>query len=163
MNKLSTFLFGGLLISMSFTSPAIAASVQYDSGMANGGVGGGFDGLGIGSGVADFSLSNDTQITSFVLTMLAHSPSAPDSNNVNWAIYSRTGLEVSSLEASGSVTGVQGSTIVERNDGNVYDITIELVPLSLERGDYFLVTQRSSLSGWAFWAFTDSADGDTGA
>jgi hypothetical protein len=164
MKKLSTCLFGGALIAAGLTSPAIADSVLYDSGTATGDAGDGYAIFGYGGGVADFSLGSATSVTSFTLTILSLTGAPAASTDVDWAIYSRTGTLVASLESSGSATGLTGSNFVSTGSlFDVYDVTVSVGALSLAAGDYYLATQRANTDAYAFWAFTGAVDGDTSA
>jgi len=147
------------------SSPTFAGSVVFSTSAASGDLGDG-GGSFITTGIADFSLSEDSNVKSFTMTMLATSAGvAATSTDVMWAIYSRSGGVVGAFKAGDTKNGI-GSTnyVVTGSNFNVYDVTVEIdTELILSAGDYYLATQRQDDTGFAFWAFSDSVDNDIGA
>jgi hypothetical protein len=147
------------------SSPTFAGSVVFSTSAASGDTGDGGASF-ITTGIADFTLSEDSNVKSFTMTMLANFDGvAATSTDVMWAIYSRSGGVVGAFQASGTKNGIGSSNyVVTGSNFNVYDVTVEIdSELILSAGDYYLATQRQDDTNFAFWAFSDSVDNDIGA
>jgi hypothetical protein len=161
MKKLSTCLFGGALIATGLTSPAIADSVLYDTGIATGNGGDGWGTDNYGTGIADFTLGSAVTVNSFSMTLIGNSTSA--AVDVSWAIYSRSGDSVVSLLGSGFFAGLTTSNPVNTGTYPVYDVSVNVGGLNLAAGDYYLATQRDNANSDAFWAYVAAPDGSRGS